>query len=106
MKNRPMRFKEVALTLAAIELSPGASAGMTVGPEVAQAEPAAIATVGSWTELLGGVDLTLASSRRDQQRWRGAGRLTVQGDVLRAGITVGFTGEPGERLGDLRAFSG
>ncbi len=56
--------------------------------------------------MVRGVDLTAAPSGGDEPWWRGAGRLTVQGDVLRAGITVGFTGEPGERLGDLRAFSG
>jgi len=45
MKDRAMGFEEVALTTAAIQLSPRATAGMTVGADIAQPEPAAIATV-------------------------------------------------------------
>ena len=43
---------------------------------------------------------------RDKPWWRGAGRLTAQDAVLRTGVTVGLTGEPGKRLGALRAFAG
>src|SRR5262249_6424783 len=76
-----MRLQKVAIAAGAVPLPPGATTGMAMGPEVAQAEPAAIATVGSRTELLGGVDLTPASSCRGQQRWRGAGRLTARRDA-------------------------
>jgi hypothetical protein len=51
MKDRAMGFEEVALTTAAIQLSPRATAGMTVGADIAQPEPAAIATVRIGTEM-------------------------------------------------------
>ena len=56
--------------------------------------------------MVRGVDLTAAPPDGEEPWWRGAGRLMAQGDVLRTGVTVGLTGEPGKRLGDLRAFSG
>ena len=45
MKDRARGLEEVALTTAAIQLSPGATTGMPVGADSAQPEPAAIATV-------------------------------------------------------------
>jgi hypothetical protein len=48
-----MRLKKIPATLAAIELSPWAATGMTVGRDIAQPEPAPIATVGESMEMLG-----------------------------------------------------
>jgi hypothetical protein len=51
MKERAMSLEEVTLTTAAIQLSPGAPTRMTVGADIAQPEPAAIATVRIGTEI-------------------------------------------------------
>src|SRR6266478_3812490 len=105
MQRRAMSLKKVATTAATMELPPGAIAGMAIRTDVAETSPAAIATIGGRTKMVRGVDLTAAPPDGDEPGWRGAGRLTAQGDVLRTGVTLGFTGEPGKRLGDLRAFS-
>jgi hypothetical protein len=52
MQRRAMRLKKRPATLAAIELSPLAATGMTVGRDIAQPEPAPIATGGIRTEML------------------------------------------------------
>jgi hypothetical protein len=61
MKDRAVGFEKVAAAAVAIQLSPGATAGMTVRANIAQPEPAAITTVGRRTEMMGGVDLALAA---------------------------------------------
>ena len=66
MQRRAVGLLEIATTARAIQLAPGATAGMPVGRDIAQAEPTAIPTVGIGTEMLGGVDLAPASSRRDE----------------------------------------
>src|SRR5216683_2987042 len=101
-----MGLQKIAIAAGAVHLPPGPTAGMAIGPDVAQAEPAAIATVGSRTALLGGVDLAPASSRRDQQRWRGAGRLTARRDALFTGVAGGLTGRAAKGLGGARALAG
>src|SRR4029453_3527369 len=71
---RAMRLQKIPATFAAIELSPGAATGMTVGRDIAQPEPATIATVGIGTEMLRGVDVTAAASCRSNRRgWRRRG---------------------------------
>jgi hypothetical protein len=62
MKDRAMGFEKVALTMAAIQLAPGATAGMPVGADIAPPKPAAIATGGIGTELVGGVDVAAAAT--------------------------------------------
>jgi hypothetical protein len=66
MQRGAVGLLEVAATAAAMQLAPRSTAGMTVGRDIAQAEPAAIRTVRTGTEMLGGVDLAPASSRRDE----------------------------------------
>jgi hypothetical protein len=51
MKDRAMGLEEVAPATAAIQLAPGATTGMTVGADIAQPEPATIATVRIRTEM-------------------------------------------------------
>ncbi len=51
MQERAMGLEEVTLTTATIQLSPGATTGMPVGADIAQPEPAAIATVRIGTEM-------------------------------------------------------
>src|SRR6266481_5640533 len=57
---------EIASTAAAMQLAPRATAGMPVGSDIAQPYPAAIATVGIGTEMVGGVDL---ARRRQRLGW-------------------------------------
>ena len=52
MKRRAMRLKKIPATGAAIELSPGTATRMTVGRDIAEPEPATIATVGIRTEMI------------------------------------------------------
>src|SRR5262249_59559620 len=63
MQRRAMRLKKIPVTGAAIELSPGTATGMTVGRDIAQPEPAPIATVGIGADMTRGVDVTAAASR-------------------------------------------
>src|SRR4029434_2800952 len=101
-----MGFEEVALAGRAMQLPPGTTAGMAIRADVAETRPATIATIGVGTKMARGVDLTAAPPDGDEPEGWGAARLTAQGDVLRTGVTVGVTGEPGKRFGALRAFSG
>src|SRR2546427_6781426 len=78
MQDRAMGFEKVAPTAAAIQLSPGATAGMPVGADIASPEPAARATGGLRTEMVCGVDVALAATGRGDQGWWGTGRLTVK----------------------------
>src|SRR2546430_16406330 len=82
MQEGAMSFEKVAPTAAAIELSPGATAGMPVGRDIAQAEPAAIGTMEIGTEMLRSVDLAPAATGRDQRRGRGAGGVPGRGGAL------------------------
>src|SRR5216110_2878593 len=84
---------EVAATAGAMQMSPGATAGMTVGTNIAQPEPAAIATGGIGTEMARGGHLAAASARGDDVRWWGAG-----GGLL-TGVAVGLGGGAGKGLG-------
>lgn len=106
MKRRAMGLKKVAAAAAAMELPPGATAGMAIGADIAQTGPAAIATIGVGTEMRRGVDLTAAPPQGDEPWWQGTGRLTAEVNVLLTGVTVGLTGEPLKKLWALRAFSG
>ena len=81
-----------------MQLAPRATAGMTVGTDIAQPEPAAIETVGIGTEMARGVHLAAASPRGYDAGWRAPGRL---GDVLvglLTGATRGLAGEARKRL--------
>src|SRR5207245_7444034 len=51
MQRGAVGLLEIAATAGAMQLAPRATAGMTVGINIAQPEPAAIATVGSGTEM-------------------------------------------------------
>ena len=55
----------VATTARAMQLSPGAAVGMPVGREMAQPEPAALATGRSGTAMARGVHLAAASACGD-----------------------------------------
>src|SRR5919108_4968978 len=106
MQRRVMRLKKVAAAAAAMELPPGAAAGMAIRTDVAETGPATIAAIRVGTEMVRGGDLTAAPSYKDELGWRGAGRLSAKVAVLLTGVTVRFPGESLKRLWALRAFSG
>src|SRR5689334_15502185 len=94
MQRRAMRLKKIPTTCAAIELSPGAATRVTVGRDIAQSEPATIATVGIGTEMIGGVDVTAAAScRRNRREWRRRGLQPGSFDRLLTSSARGFPGE-------------
>ena len=89
-----MRLKNIPVTCAAIELSPGTAIRMTVGRNIAQPEPAPIATVEIRTEMIGGVDVTAAAScRRHRRGWRRRWLPPGSLDRLLTSSARGFTGE-------------
>jgi hypothetical protein len=93
-----MGLKKVAAATAAMELTPGAAAGMAIRADVAETGPAAIAAIGVGTEMVRGVDLTAAPPYEDELGGRGAGRLSAKVAVLLTGGTVWLTGESLKRL--------
>src|SRR5712691_12881413 len=64
MQERTVRFQNVAVTRATVQLAPQAAAGMAVGAEVIKPYPALIVTAGMRAEVLRGVDGTRASLGR------------------------------------------
>src|SRR2546428_12181965 len=106
MQRRAMRLKKIPVTCAAIELSPGTTTGMTVGRDIAQPEPAPIATVGIGTEITRGVAVTAAASRRRLGReWRRRGLQPGSLDRLPTSRATGVTGGARERLGLFGALA-
>src|SRR6266446_4823576 len=83
---------EIAITARAMQLPPGATARMTVGRNIAQAEPAAIRTVGIGTEMPGGVDLARPSPRGHEAWWRRCGGGRARGGGGRTGVAVRLVG--------------
>ena len=61
MKNRAVMLRKKAVAAKAVELPPGATTGMPIGPQVVQPEPAAIVTVEMQTKVPGGIDGTGAA---------------------------------------------
>src|SRR5207245_7881574 len=100
MQRRAMRLKKIPVTCAGIELSPGTTTGMTVGRDMAQPEPAPIATVGIGTAMLRGVDVTAAASCRSNGReWRRRGLQPGSFDRLLTSGATGLTGGTRKRPG-------
>src|SRR5215510_11815550 len=63
VKDRAMRLREIALARDTLQLPPGLASGMPVRADVAAAEPAAVRTIRSGTEVRCGVNRASASSR-------------------------------------------
>src|SRR5215470_9042894 len=64
MQDRAVRLQKVSFTSATVQLSPQATAGMAVGAEVAQPQPAAIGTARMGAKMPRGIDGTRASVGR------------------------------------------
>src|SRR5256714_8255498 len=77
MEQGPVMLWKVAFAGRTVELPPRATAGMAVGAQVAQPQPAAIGTVRMRAKMPGGIHLTRTSVRRGhrsgahRRRWRG-----------------------------------
>src|SRR6266850_4699191 len=98
MQRGAMGLLEVAATAAAMQLPPGATAGMTVGTNIAQPEPALIRTVRIRAEMPRGLHLARPSPRGHEAGWRATGLLGSVLVGLRTGGTGGLAGEARKRL--------
>jgi len=105
MKNRAMRLEKITLAGAAVQLAPGATAGMTVGAEVAKSQPASIVAAVMRAKVHRGVDCTRASAGGRQRvrpswcRWLGMVGLMFTRSAR------GALGETLKRCGLARAFA-
>ena len=70
MKDRAMGLIEVSVARDTLELSPGLSAGMTIGAQVAQSKPAVVRTIRDRTEVGLRINSAPASAcEGDDRRW-------------------------------------
>jgi uncharacterized protein (TIGR03118 family) len=85
VEERAVVLREIPLACGALELTPGAATGMTVGAEIAQPEPAAIATARVGAEVLRGVHRAgTAMGWGPRLGWRRRRRLGRRGVSLNA----------------------
>src|SRR6266403_5476245 len=100
MKRGAMGLQHIPLTLAAIQLSPRATVGMTIRTEIAEPHPTLIRTGRIGAELLRGVHVARASPTGGDRRWR-RGRWRRRGFLRRllTGGTAGLAGAARKRRG-------
>src|SRR5215470_17458994 len=100
-----MRFQKVTVARRAVELTPRAAAGMTVGPEITEPEPAPVVTTRMGTKGLAGIDLTKTSMRwRHGVGWHGRRCLGMHGVSLTQG-TMRLVGQPLEGFRLMRTVA-
>src|SRR5215470_5855285 len=86
MKDSAVVLRNVASARGTLELPPGATIGMAIGPQIAPSQPTAIATAGMGTEVPGGVPragTAVGRGHRLGRHWRG--RLGMRRFVLTQG---------------------
>src|SRR2546425_11796760 len=89
-----MGFEKVASAGGAVELPPGATAGMAVGLQIPPACPTIIGTACMRTEMTLSIHLTRASACGDGQWWRSSRRsLGMHVHPLLTGGTAGLVEE-------------
>src|SRR2546427_12802391 len=99
MKRCAMGLQHIPLTLAAIQLSPRATVGMTIRTEIAEPHPTPIRTVRIGAELLRGVHVARASPTGGNRRWRRRrGRRRGVPCRLLTGRTAALAGEATKTL--------
>lgn len=99
MKYRAVGFVEVALTGDTLQLPPGLATGMSIGADIAAAQPAMVGTIRLWTEVRVGVDSPSATpGATDDRRWE-ARRLGLRIGSLCTGCAQRFVEESGEEFG-------
>src|SRR2546429_8194548 len=67
MKNRAMGFGDIPVTGDTLQLAPELATRMSVGADVAAAEPAMVGTIRIATKVRSGVDSALAASREGDE---------------------------------------
>src|SRR5262245_34992948 len=78
MQERAMRLQEVACAGGALELTPRATAGMAIGAQIAQSQPASVVTVAMGAKVPRGVDRTGTAVGRGHRigwHWRRGQRM-------------------------------
>src|SRR5712691_9572497 len=104
MQERAMMLRKIPCAGGTLELTPGATTGMTIGTEVAQPPPAAIRTAAMGTKVPGGVDDPgTPSGRGHWSRWHRRGCLGMRNILLTEG-TEGLVGETSKGCGLSRAL--
>src|SRR5215475_5157942 len=99
MKNRAVVLRNVASARGTLELPPGATIRMAIGPQIAPAQPTAIATAGMGTEVPGGVHRAgTAVGRGHRLGWHWRWRLGMCGFLLTQG-TRGLVRQARKRFG-------
>src|SRR5215510_12189777 len=89
MQNGAVMLRKIPEAAEALKLSPGRSIGMTIGPQVVQLQPAAIATAGMGTKVHGRIHGTRAAGRGghrlgpDRRRWLGLPALLLTQRTVR-----------------------
>src|SRR5215471_10134132 len=105
MEDRPVVFGEIPRARGALELAPGATIGMAIGPQIAPPQPAAIATASMGAEVLRGLHGARPAGRRGHRLgWRrrrlvGLCSFSLTQGALRA------LGQARKRLGFLGALA-
>src|SRR5689334_3674766 len=99
MKDGAVVLRNVASARGTLELPPGATIGMAIGPQIAPSQPTAIATAGLGTEVPGDVHRAgTAVGRGHRLGWHWRWRLGMGRFVLTQG-TRRFARQARERLG-------
>src|SRR5215813_5324040 len=107
MQRCPMGLQKVFLAAETLELTPETTAGITIGPKIAQPHPTIIGTARLGTELLRGIHLARPSLCRGKQRgWDKLGWSAKLRGLLTSS-TAGSVGGPGKGFGPReRCWSG
>src|SRR5262245_31455346 len=105
MKDRAMMLRKVAVAGGTLELAPGATIGMAIGPQIAPPGPAAIATARMGTKVQRGIDGTRTSVGRGHRvGWRRRRRVRMRG-FLRTQGTMGLVRQARKRFGVVGALT-
>jgi len=105
MKDRAVRFQDIAATGSAVQLAPRSTIGMAIGAQVPKTDPAPIITTRMGAEVRGGVDLAWAAvGCRHRLGGHGRGRLGT-GSILCTGGTVRFVGQSCKGFGLVGALT-
>jgi hypothetical protein len=74
VKRRAVGLQEMPLAAETHQLPPAATIGMTVGADIAEADPAVVRTGGMRTEVATGIDLSATALGEEHAGWRCVGR--------------------------------
>jgi hypothetical protein len=105
MKDGAVRLREIALAGDTLQLAPGLTAGMTIGADVATAEPPMVSAIWIGAEVRLGVDNAPTSAgEADEGRWE-ARRRGARFGPLFTGLTERFMDASRKRFGVLGALA-